>query len=277
MKKILLILILLNTSVCFAQYLNRANISVTENGNNIPNPWSGGLNFCQFSEIDLNQDGTNDLFVFDRAGDRILPFLNGGTNGSINFSYAPQYINSFPPLNNWVLLVDYNCDNKADIFTYNGGYVSVYENISTTGNLQFELDEEILMTDYGSLIDGIQIIGVDIPAILDVDDDGDIDILTFQNTGGHIEFHKNLSMEQNGNCNELVFQMETNCWGDFYEGLNTYSFNACSEEEAIVPNQQHSSSAHTGSSSLALDIDADGDKEIILGDVSFNNLVPLRI
>jgi hypothetical protein len=271
MRKILFILGFLSVTVCSAQYLNRANISVTENGNSIPNPWSGGLNACQFSEIDLNQDGTNDLFVFDRVGDRILPFLNGGASGSIDFTYAPQYISSFPPLQDWALLVDYNCDDKADIFTYNGGYVSVYKNTSTTGNLQFDLEEDILLTDYSSLISSILISYVDIPAILDVDNDGDIDILTFQQTGGHIEFHKNLSMEQNGNCNELVFEMETNCWGDFYEGLNVYDFNACSEEAGLAPSQQHSS-AHSGSSSLALDMDADGDKEIVLGDVSYNNL-----
>lgn len=254
-----------------SQYLNRSHIPVSENGNNIPNPWSGGLNACQFSAIDLNQDNVQDLFVFDRAGDRVLTFIN---NGAMDYSYAPEYISAFPTLSDWALLADYNCDGKADIFAYNEGYVSVYKNTSNSSTLSFELEEDVLLTDYGSLISGILISYVDIPAIIDVDNDGDLDILTFQQTGGHIEFHKNLSIEENGNCDALNFVMETNCWGDFYEGLNVYEFNACSEENPIAANTntQRSDGAHAGSASLALDMDGDGDKEIVLGDVSYNNL-----
>ena len=65
------------------------------------NPWSGGMNFCQFSEIDLNLDGEKDIFIFDRSG------KNGSRNGNkiipmvydqnINdYIYKPEYIDNFP-------------------------------------------------------------------------------------------------------------------------------------------------------------------------------------
>ena len=53
-----------------------------------------------------------DLFVFDRTGNKITTFLNNGDS----YSYAPEYDQLFPQsLSSWVLLRDYNNDNKKDI------------------------------------------------------------------------------------------------------------------------------------------------------------------
>ena len=71
-----------------------------------PMAWAGGINAGQFSEIDLNQDGILDLFVFDREGDKISTYINNGTNGVSDYSYAPEYEDQFPKhLESWVLLV----------------------------------------------------------------------------------------------------------------------------------------------------------------------------
>ena len=75
-----------------------------------------------------------------------------------------------------------------------------------------------------------------------------------------------------GNCDSLVFKLETDCWGEFYEGLNTYEFNSCNEDAINNQNEFRSSGPHSGSSTLALDMDGDDDMDLILGDVSFNNL-----
>ena len=37
--------------------------------------WAGGMDYCQFSNIDLNFDGVQDLFVFDRTCNKVLTFL----------------------------------------------------------------------------------------------------------------------------------------------------------------------------------------------------------
>ena len=248
-----------------SQTLQRTLLPVNDiNNQNIPNPWTGGLNACQLSEIDLNLDGTKDLFVFDRTGNRILPFINNGINNTISYQYESEYIKFFPPLNDWALLVDYNADGKEDLFAYNGGKVMVYRNTSYSIQPEFTLLSENLITDYSGSPFQLYVSRVDIPAITDVDNDGDIDILTFQSLGGFIEFHENLSMDLYGHADSLVFVMSDPCWGDVYEGLNTYTLNDCNTFPA---NQRH-----TGSSILAIDIDNDIDKDLILGDVSYNNL-----
>src|ERR1051326_6298663 len=60
--------------------------------NNVLQPyaWAGGVNSPQFSEIDLNQDGILDLFVFDRTGNKIITFLNLGTPNQVSYVLAMQ-------------------------------------------------------------------------------------------------------------------------------------------------------------------------------------------
>ena len=260
-----LYLMLLAFIISQSQTLQRTLLPVNNTNNqNIPNPWSGGLNACQLSEIDLNLDGTKDLFVFERTGNRILPFINNGISNTISYHYESAYINAFPPLSDWALLVDYNADGKEDLFAYNGGKVKVYRNTSSTTQLEFTLLSNQLITDYSGSPFQLYVSRVDIPAITDVDNDGDIDILTFQSLGGYIEFHENLSMDLYGHADSLIFTMTDPCWGDVYEGLNTYTLNDCNTP-LVNPR-------HTGSSILAIDIDNDADKDLILGDVSYNNL-----
>jgi len=251
--------------------LNRdRNLTITENGIAFSSAFSGGINAGQFSEIDLNLDGTMDLVVFDKSGNKISPFIND--NG--NYIYAPKYRSAFPKAHDWMLLADYNCDGKNDIYTYSFGGMAIYENTSTT-NLSFSLVTDLVLSNYGSNSLNIYISQVDIPAIADIDYDGDLDILTFSITGGFVEYHKNMAMELTGNCDTVAFKLSESCWGLFYEGLNSYTLNCpnciCSSPIAN-PNNSNAKQKHAGSTLLAIDIDNDNDKDLILGDVSFNNL-----
>ena len=168
--------------------------------------------------------------------------------------------------------MDYNCDGKEDIFTYNDSYIKVFKNISQNETLIFELESPAIISDYGTIQNGIIISSVDIPAFVDVDYDGDIDVLTFKQSGNYVEYHQNQSQELFGHCDSLIYELKTDCWGEFFEGLNSYEFESCPENTSNNQFQIRSSGAHSGSSSLALDIDGDNDMDLILGDVSFNNL-----
>ena len=81
LKNFLLLLLLssnLIISDLFAQINFERNNSIVvlkTNGDTLKNPWAGGFNSVQFSEIDLNLDGIKDLFVFDRTGNRISTFI----------------------------------------------------------------------------------------------------------------------------------------------------------------------------------------------------------
>ena len=68
MKYFILLLFILGSVVSQSQSIQRSYPTASQNNQSIPNAWSGGLNSCQLSEIDLNLDGVKDLFVFERSG-----------------------------------------------------------------------------------------------------------------------------------------------------------------------------------------------------------------
>jgi len=271
LKNILFSFLICCCSTAFSQMiLNRdTTLSISENGIAFSSAFSGGINAGQFSEIDLNLDGTMDLVVFDKSGNKISPFIND--NG--NYIYAPEYRSNFPQLHDWMLLADYNCDGKNDIYTYSSGGMAIYENTSNT-SLSFSLVTALVLTDYGTNNLNIYISPVDIPAIADIDYDGDLDILTFSILGGFVEYHKNMAMELTGSCDTVAFEFSESCWGLFYEGLNSYILNCpnCQCPQITNPNLTNSKQIHAGSTLLAIDIDNDNDKDLVLGDVSYNNL-----
>src|ERR1044071_1251471 len=78
------------------QFVRYDSVPVMVNSQTLAFPWAGGINFAQFSEIDLDQDGTMDLFVFDRTGNKITTYINNGTPNQVDYSIAPQYITRFP-------------------------------------------------------------------------------------------------------------------------------------------------------------------------------------
>lgn len=262
------------------------SILVKIDGNTISNPWAGGLNFVQASNIDLNLDGIKDLFIFDRTGNKIRTFIHSGTANTLDFKYAPQFENEFPKLHDWVLLADYNCDGKEDIFSYSdiGGGFKVYKNTSSISTgLQFSLITSLQYSVYnppgGSLIN-LYISSVDIPAITDIDNDGDLDIVTFAITGTYMEYHQNKSMELYGTCDSLKFEMKNRCWGYAAENSfsNAYTLNdTCFgnvPNPGLIPNDEgpRYTDRHSGSCLLCLDLNGDNDKDLVTGDISFNNL-----
>src|SRR5215210_3687980 len=54
------------------------SVPVTRNGNELQMAWAGGINFSQFSDIDLDGDGDKDLFLFDRSGNKVITLRNDG-------------------------------------------------------------------------------------------------------------------------------------------------------------------------------------------------------
>ncbi|MFQ3332865.1 MAG: hypothetical protein ACI8ZH_000758 [Flavobacteriales bacterium] len=271
LKHLLLLFFIFCFTSSFSQMiLNRdTSLTISENGSAFSSAFSGGINAGQFSEVDLDLDGVMDIVVFDKSGNKISPFIND--NG--NYVYAPIYRNNFPKVHDWMLLADYNCDGKNDIYTYSSGGMAIYENTSNT-SLSFSLVTSLVLSNYGANNLNIYISPVDIPAIADIDYDGDLDILTFSILGGFVEYHKNMAMELTGNCDTVAFQFSESCWGLFYEGLNSYILNCpnCQCPPIVNPNNANSKQKHAGSTLLAIDIDNDNDKDLVLGDVSFNNL-----
>lgn len=242
-------------------------------------PWAGGLNSCQFCAVDIDLDGINDLLVFDRHGNRKLTFINRGTTNTIGFDFEPGFALQLPELHDWVLTADYNCDGKMDLFTYGMGGVRVFRNISDT-SLKFSLVTELLESYYYNGKVGILVTSVDYPALADVDNDGDLDLLTFFGLGSFVEYHENLSMEKYGHCDSLEFRLADPCWGKFKEseGGNRITLNIdCQDDPGQLTTEALHITVprHTGSTLFATDLNSDGLKDLILGDVDYPGLVAL--
>ena len=248
-------------------------VKVIANGDSLINAWAGGMNYTQFNTFDLNSDNTDDLLIFDRTGNRLLPFLVETNNGNKRYKFAPQYIDSFPKMVNWMLLVDYNCDGKKDIFTSSPGGIGVYKNAGSF-NWQWALTGINIRTNYGSgPKQNLYVSTVDIPAIVDVDNDGDLDIFTF-GQGNTVQHH-----EGQTSC-DLDFIIKYWCWGGFEEGAlsNNVELDKCNGLAPPPPPEigyrDHAEKTlHSGSTILLIDLNGNNLYDALLGDISFNTAI----
>ncbi len=266
-----------------AQEVSRLSYPFTSSGVPLNFPMTGGMNAPQFSEVDYNNDGVMDLFVFDRAGDVLLPFRNSGNA----YEFKSFYAKNFPDgLNNWVLLRDYDKDGVMDIFGYSDnpgvdgvivykGYYDANDEIRFNRFNFYDLPQNIIpIQQQGGSYTNLYISFEDLPGIADMDGDGDLDILTFGIGGGYINLYNNQSVEMGFGLDSLIFELETNCWGYVYES----GINEPLDTSAVIgdcPGQRpegNISDRHAGSTLCPIDENNDGDKEVLIGDVSFTNL-----
>ncbi len=294
MKKLLLFFsLLLVTLVGKAQFFNRVDtIRVIENGIQLRNPWAGGINFPSVNAVDVNGDGRKDIFMYDKFNSKVSVFLNNGsTNYELAWNYSPDYAFKFPQINQWVLMYDYNCDGREDIFTLSPialSAMAVYRNDYTPGTgLQWTLVDDYLDESFMSLRQNIFVSGVSLPGLSDVDGDGDMDIVGYNSfPDARFIFHKNYSKEDYGNCDSLDFKYETGCWGNFallVGGANEVGCFNCPCREGrpheanpdyAEPKYEQSEAApmdDTVSGMLLIDIDGDNDKDMLIGDVASHN------
>lgn len=301
---ILLFCWLLSQNHVFAQFhVHISNdIAVEREGIQLSNPWAGGINAGQISRIDANLDGLEDVFVFDRSGNKVMVFLNNGSDDPNTFSYSYIHSQAFPYLRNWALLRDYNCDGKKDIFTYNGiGGFRIFKNVSSGSELAFEEVEDNLQSFFEfagtSYFSNIFISSVDIPAVDDMDGDGDLDIMVYSVSGVLMEYHRNLSVEQFGNCDSLSYALANRCYGFFSESAfdNSISLHDEDTHSSFCPNGYNVANPsafierpddieyvettggprHAGTTIATIEMNQSFPKEIVLGDISHQNLTAL--
>ena len=284
MRFILTIIFLSLTLHVSAQlYFNRFDsVQVTEENGLLQFPWAGGINHGQFSNIDFDNDGTNDLLVFDKTGDKMICLT---TNSSGQLEIAPRYRDMFVnqhgssnrALHDWVLLRDFNADGKMDIFTYSNGGMAVYRNDGNTDTLIFTLMTNKLESDYGNGLINIYVSPTDMPAIMDVDGDTDMDIVTFSLFGTSAEYHQNQSFDLYGNADSMIMVLADPCWGNFQEDPSTIAVDldiSCKGGTYAPPTAQSAaaSGVHSGFTMLGIDIDGDNDQDLVLSNVSFNTM-----
>ncbi len=287
MKKILLLCFIFFGLNSFAQFqFNFSDsILVFKNGSYLNLAWSGGHNNAQFSEIDYDFDGDNDLFVFDRSHDQVRLYRHEVANVQHYYVSDPAGFLRFPPgLRYRAYCADYDQDGKNDLFCYTIGGLRVYKNVGNASiGLQWEQYSNYITSNYNGPQLNLYISSADIPAIVDVEGDGDLDILTYHIGGEYLQYHQNQSQELYGHSDSLIFELKNSCWGGYREDVTTNGVflndNSGPCDGSNVPNPElpvgSSPKAHAGSTVLALDYDNSGVLDLILGDVSYTNMMLL--
>ncbi len=224
-------------------------------------PWGGGLNAAQYNKADLNGDGVEELIIYDRSAKIYLIFKIE------NQKYVPasELFVLLPPIpDGWVLFVDYDGDGKKDIFSNGDRGIIVFKNIGQPDQpVQWKkVADPLFTTGFSGKINLIAN-SADVPAIADIDSDGDIDILVYNFAiGGYIRYNKNLSMELYGHADSLEFEINTRSWGEFEEcDCNIFAFSGETCADLSGGRVMHPG----GKALLAFDADGDGDKDLLVG------------
>ncbi|PQJ13032.1 hypothetical protein CJD36_004615 [Flavipsychrobacter stenotrophus] len=282
MKYILSICTLLISYYSIAQtrmYYPDNSVKVFSGTRELTLAWCGGLNNPQFTMGDLNNDGKQDLVVYE-PGKGVKTFTNSGVAGSPIYTYAPEYALKFPPVYNYLVLADYNCDNIPDLFHEGGTGFSVYRGYYNSANmLCFAFYKDIYYTNVASsgavnAFNNPQ----DIPAILDVDNDGDLDFISYDINGGYMNLYKNMRVEEGLPCDTIKAALKDKCWGKVYQGFyrGHYLGMSCNNSGLKQPVDTAGKQTHSGNTPCLFDWDMDGDYDYLDGSVSFNEMTFLK-
>lgn len=274
----------------WSQNFDKLNIPIKNNGSDLTLLNVGGLKAPQFSNIDFNGDGIDDLFIFDRNGDVIIPLVKIGSTGSLDYRYAPEYIEQFPKLQAWALLEDFNDDGVPDIFTSSSVWpnccVEVWRGSrNQDGTLSYRLVtfkglpfREILQFHLGNSSANIYVSPIDLPAIKDVDGDGDLDIISFEPDGSYASFYQNVAIDEGLGLDTFKFVRTDPCWGKFSENQYNDSLkisdNAFGCASFLKENGQ-TGLRHSGSTLTIFDSNGDGLLDLVLGDIGSSRLALL--
>lgn len=258
--------------------LSRLDIEMQDTGGQaMPFPFTGGLAMPHFGNIDLDQDGVQDIIVFDRIGSQVLPFLLQSNQPDNPYHFAPAYKTQFPPLANFAAFRDFNCDGKADIFTSVTGsiassvFLQIYESAFDGGEWTFTERPYRLI---GSLEEQIKLHALDIPAITDVNFDGDLDLLYFPPDDNFVFYYENRSIELGYGCDSLIFELVDACWGLFEYSLNGLELNVCPGRSGKKEKRDHDHEygnilgGCTGAVTAAFDYQGDTDKDLLFSGIA---------
>lgn len=237
-------------------------------GSPINSPWCGGINSTQIIHADLNEDGRDDLVLFDNNSQLIKTFLNTGTIGQIKYTYAPKYALNFPEVIDYLILKDYNCDLIPDLFHKGAFGVQVWKGYYQNNELKFSFFKDLYFQGtFGPV--NVYVQPGDIPSIIDYDKDGDLDVLSFDVLGTRMTYYKNMRVENAAPCDSIQMVEFDLCWGKFFQGFYRAVNTNVSCKGGTAQGKKY---RHTGNCVVHLDIEGDGDYDLLGGNISFSDV-----
>ncbi len=253
-------------SYAFAQSnIEQLNITFIEDNDTLISPFSGGLNDGVYANADLNNDGIQDLVVFENTSKKILTFIRTNTG----FKYNYKYEKNFPQKKGWIRTVDFNCDGITDLFANDGGIgtQAYLGNYNLDNELVFNLYENDIQYDIG---ESLFVDAADTPAFIDIDNDNDVDLLNFGMTGEYMYYYQNQSQEMGYGCDSMIYNLVDECWGKFKKSTSITLNDTCVMGGVMEKDPIHLVPAFT-----ALNLDGDTDVDLLMLDDAGNGLVSL--
>lgn len=237
------------------------SIKVFQEGEFLSSPWTGAFNQPQFSFADFDANGQDELLVFDREG--LSPKVFSWDDNQQTWTWLPGKGKFFPLVHSWLYATDLNCDQWPDLIfgTPDTSTATIW-----LGTGEFLWEPHGVMQDENGV--AAYVLQEDIPAIGDVNGDGFIDLLSMNEVGTQVVLYA-----RQGPCDSVSFTLSNACWGGFSEGgINSQIFLNTSCFSSGGPSNTETNGQHAGSTLAIADVDGDGLRDMLIGDINQNTI-----